>query len=220
MKQCVPARAVMAWAAMAAATALAAVSMPAAAQALPAAGTAMPSATQSSVRPLQAGGNRQQPHQHGLAHMTVAQDGAVLVIEFMSPLDNLVGFERAPRSERERELVLDMARKLRSGKLLLPLPAAQCRAVSVELMSSVLEPALLAEGGPAAAPARPPGASRDHAELLARLEFSCARPQALKSIDVQLAAVFRKLERIDVQLATPSGQARRTLSHNARSLNW
>ncbi len=160
-------------------------------------------------------------HEHGVARMTLVQDGAQLVIELTGPLEHFVGFERAPRNEREREAVRDMARKLREASLLAPHVDGQCRAVApATLSSTVLEPALLDEGGAAARVERSNGLPREHAELQARWEFNCTKPNALKAVEVRLTTVFRKLGRIEVQLATPAGQGRRTLNHNARELRW
>jgi len=41
-------------------------------------------------------------HEHGSARLDVAVDGDRLHIALQSPLDNLVGFEHAPRNERQR----------------------------------------------------------------------------------------------------------------------
>src|SRR5690606_20886978 len=41
-------------------------------------------------------------HEHGVADLRVAAEGNTVVIEFDSPLDNLVGFEHAPRDDAQR----------------------------------------------------------------------------------------------------------------------
>ncbi len=44
-------------------------------------------------------------HEHGTAEIELAVDGSDVFVNFASPLYNLVGFERAPRDERDREAV-------------------------------------------------------------------------------------------------------------------
>ena len=38
-------------------------------------------------------------HEHGVAVLRVVSEGSTLMIEFVSALDNLVGFEHAPRTD-------------------------------------------------------------------------------------------------------------------------
>ena len=42
-------------------------------------------------------------HEHGPAEIELAVEGSDAVVNFASPLYNLVGFEHAPRDERDRE---------------------------------------------------------------------------------------------------------------------
>lgn len=44
-------------------------------------------------------------HEHGTAEIELAVEGSDVVVNFASPLYNLVGFEHAPRDERDREAV-------------------------------------------------------------------------------------------------------------------
>ncbi|MFN0182506.1 MAG: DUF2796 domain-containing protein [Aquabacterium sp.] len=159
------------------------------------------------------------PHQHGVAHLDIALDGAWLTVDFNSPLDNLVGFERPPRNERERGLVREAARKLREGALVEPPAAAACKLESVQFDAPWLDPALLAAPG-ASAPAakRPPGTTPDHTELGALMQFRCAEPGALTELQVRLAEAFRGIQKIEVRIVGPAGQQRRSMGRGARTL--
>ncbi|MGB0128732.1 MAG: DUF2796 domain-containing protein [Rhodocyclaceae bacterium] len=42
----------------------------------------------------------QHAHEHGVAKLDVASDGGALAINVESPLDNRVGFEHAPRTDK------------------------------------------------------------------------------------------------------------------------
>jgi Protein of unknown function (DUF2796) len=84
------------------------------------------------------------PHVHGVAVLEIAQDGAMVQINLNSPLDNLLGFERAPRNEKERQTVRTVASKLhQAGNLFIFTPAAQCRLGAVRLESPLLPSELL-----------------------------------------------------------------------------
>lgn len=154
-------------------------------------------------------------HAHGVALLDVAVDGATITLRLASPLDSLLGFERAPRNDAERGLVRAMAQALRSGNAFVPTPAARCRLDKVELASSVLAPDLL--GGGAAAAGEPTG---EHAELTGTFVYRCDEAGALQGIDVMLFDHFKKLRLVDAQVAGPRGQSALKLNSRARQIRW
>jgi len=167
-------------------------------------------------------------HVHGIAKLDVAIDGEQVRLRLESPLYDLIGFERAPRNERERAAVRDMASKLRQGeRLFVPTGAARCRLVEVVLASPVLEPALLGEAG-AAAPAapRPPSPEQKqdhdegHADLVAQYRFQCERPGVLTGMEVRLSEQFKGIRRVDAQVVAPGKQSAARLTSRSRALSW
>ena len=162
-------------------------------------------------------------HVHGLATLEVAIDGAAVQISLDSPLDNLLGFERAPRNEKERQSVKAMALKLHQADTLFVFtPAAQCRLESARLESAVLAPALLAPASDfvQSSDTAKADSSDVHAELAATWHFQCAVPQALQGIDVRLFQQFSGLKRIDAAVAGPKGQSSAKLSPKSTRLKW
>ena len=61
-------------------------------------------------------------------------------------------------------------------------------------------------------------AKDEHADLDASYEFSCAKPGELRSVDVGLLEAYKRIKRIDVQIAGPKGQAKVTLRRPARKV--
>ena len=165
-------------------------------------------------------------HQHGVAKLAVAVDGQMLEITLESPLDNLLGFERAPRNDRERQAVRQMAQRFHSGELFTLTPAAQCKVTGAELVSAVLDPALLAAapaapaGGGATAAAAPAGKDDGHADLDATVRYQCSQPAALKGADVGLFKAFSRFRQIDAAVATGSGQRAIKLTRQQTLLSW
>ena len=87
------------------------------------------------------------PHVHGRAALEIAIDEATVQVNLNSPLDNLLGFEHAPRNEKERHAARVMATKLRQADtLFIFTPAAKCRLASVQMESPLLAPELLMPG--------------------------------------------------------------------------
>lgn len=147
-------------------------------------------------------------HVHGAARLDVALDGGTLTLSLESPLDSLLGFEHMPRNEKQRAAVRAMAEKLaRSEKLFVPSPAAQCVPQAAKLESPLLE------AGNQDAPA-------GHLDLDGEYVFRCARPEALRDLEVRLFEAFPGLRRLDVQAATSRGQAATRLTPGKRRISW
>lgn len=148
-------------------------------------------------------------HQHGVMTLTVGIDGEQLSIGVESPLDSLLGFERAPRTDAERRAARDLLAQLRgaAASLFKPDAAAQCTLQGAEVRAGVLEPA------PAAA-----SKTDEHADLDADYTFKCAQPGRLRTLEIGLFDAFKRLQRIEVQVAGPKGQRKATLERPQRSV--
>jgi hypothetical protein len=164
-------------------------------------------------------------HVHGRATLEVAIEGGSVQISLDSPLDSLLGFERAPRTEKERQSVREMSLKLRQSDhaFVFP-PQSQCRLESVQLESAVIEQSLLAAGSDSNAVK-----DRDkslvnspdvHSELSATWHFQCAAPESLQGVKVSLFQYFPSLKRIDAAVVGPKGQSRTRLSPKSNQLKW
>ncbi len=139
-------------------------------------------------------------HQHGVAHLDVAVDGLRVSLELDTPLDNLIGFERAPRTEAERDKANAAVAKLRLGETLFRIdPAALCTLDKVELRSAPLQL------GPRAT------TSADHGDLTALYTFNCKAAAKAGFVEVGLFDAFAGLKRIELQVVTPKGQLKATL---------
>lgn len=164
-------------------------------------------------------------HVHGNAALQVALDGDKLTLELTSPLDSLVGFEHAPRTEKQQAAVRSMADKLhRPDTLFVPTAEAKCGRATVTLSSPVIPPQLLA-GGPAAkpVPAAPAPAAKgksEHAELVAEIVMVCEQPARLTGIDVKLFEAFPPMKRIDARAAVRNKQAAARLTPRATRLSF
>ncbi len=148
-------------------------------------------------------------HAHGHAQLDVAVEPQTLSLRFSSPLDNLVGFERAPRNDKERRQVEAAVAKLKDAGALFRIdPSAQCKLARVELSSAVLG---LGTVDPAE---EEPG----HADIDGSVDFNCVDAAKAAYIDVGLFE-FKRLHRIEVQVAGPAGQSRQVLKPTAKRLH-
>ncbi len=144
-------------------------------------------------------------HEHGVVRLDVAIEGGTLGIAAEVPLDNLLGFERAPRTDAERKAAADALARLRApAGLFVVDAAAQCRLTGAAVKAPVLE-----------AGAKP---TDGHADLDAEYRFECAQPAQLRTLELGWFDAFPRIQRIEVQLAGPQGQGKTTLRRPARSV--
>lgn len=142
------------------------------------------------------------PHEHGVARLDVAVEAGRVSFSLETPLDNLLGFEHAPRTDAERAKAAAAVARLRDAAALFRIDAAAaCTRGKVELVSSALGL------GPAAAAAGKEG----HADLDAQFDFACTAGARAGFVEVGLFDAFPSLKRIDLQVVTPKGQMKATL---------
>jgi hypothetical protein len=166
---------------------------------------------------------QQHAHTHGLLSLDVAVDTQGITLRMEAPLDNFLGFERAPRNAAERKSVDAMVKRLNAADgLFVPDPKAECRLASVTLESSAL--GLVAGGKPAAAApattAHTAAAHDDHADIDVVIVFNCVKASLAKQIDVRLFNAFPHLRKIDAQVASDQGQFKRSLNKATPMLRW
>ncbi len=149
-------------------------------------------------------------HDHGAARLDIAVEGNRITLQMETPLDNLLGFERAPRTAAERKAADALVSALNAADALFkPDPAAQCSLRTVELASAALKL------GRAEVGAKEDG----HADLDANIEFECKDAAKATFIDVTMFNAFPRMKRIDIQAVTARGQFKRTLVAPARRVN-
>jgi hypothetical protein len=166
---------------------------------------------------------QQHAHTHGRLALDVAVDAKSITLTMEAPLDNFLGFERAPRTDAERKSVAAMVKQLKAAdKLFVTDPRAECQLASVTLASSVLglggkdKPT---DAVPAAA-TQGAQASDAHADIDVAIVFNCAKAPLARQIDVRMFDAFAHLRTIDAQVATDQGQFKRTLNKATPLLRW
>jgi hypothetical protein len=144
-------------------------------------------------------------HEHGVVKLDVAVDGSRVLIEIDSPLDNLLGFEHAPRTDADRAKADAMVKKLRDAATLFRIDgSAGCTLGAVDLQSAPLQ---LGK--------KPAAANDTHGDLEGSFEFKCKAGAKAAFLEVSLFDAFPQVKRIDLQVATPKGQMKATLRRPA-----
>lgn len=151
-------------------------------------------------------------HVHGHASMQVAVEGKEIIIDWQSPMDSVVGFEHAPRNEKQRQAIQAVEDQFRSpGKMFIPTADAKCTAQPAEVKLP------FKSGGASAEDKRD---KEVHSDLEAAIRFECENPAALKGMELKLFDAFSRLQRVDVQAIGPRGQSAARLTPKQRLLQW
>jgi hypothetical protein len=139
------------------------------------------------------------PHEHGVGALEVALEGRTLAIELRLPAQDLVGFERAPRTDAERARIDAAGKALADAGLFTPAAAAGC----------------VPAGAPAVALPKFSGkaAADDHADFEAAYRFECANPAALTTLEHTVFKAFPRIKQLKAQAVTAKGQRQATLTH-------
>jgi hypothetical protein len=132
-------------------------------------------------------------HVHGEVMVNLAVEANTLVLEWQAPAVDVLGFERRPNNDAQRQAVAAADAWFGSGRNMLGVPpAAACRLQNVEY--------------------EPPKLGSGHADYRARYTFGCAAPQALVYAELWLLNRLQSVERAQVTLLTPALQTQLTLT--------
>ncbi|MGV3469612.1 MULTISPECIES: DUF2796 domain-containing protein [unclassified Limnobacter] len=153
-------------------------------------------------------------HVHGQGELEIVQDGNGLFISLYSPLENVLGFERAPKTDAERVKARRVVSLLRANGLFAFSPEAQCKRTSHKLYSEILNPHSHGQGDDH----QHHDSADGHSDFRAAYEFECEQPGKLKAIDVRVFRQFPGFEKIEVQALFPKGQVGATLTPKQSTL--
>lgn len=143
-------------------------------------------------------------HVHGEGGLEVVIDKGKLSLRLKLPLDVAVGFERAPRNDKEKAALAAAQQALSDPALFAPNPAAGCKPEPARVEMPTFD-------------GRKPA---EHADIEATHEFRCATPAALKSVETTIFKSFKRLYRLEAKRAGPGGQGAGRLTPKTPMLAW
>ena len=167
------------------------------------------------------------PHVHGVGTLQLVLEENSLSAELRLPAINVVGFEHAPNDAQQKAAVQNAVALLKdSGQVLILPDKAQCKIESAVVTSELLDhddhddahdddhahdSGHDHDDHDGAHDDDHDGHDHAHADFDVSYGFDCRRPTALKQITLHLFQQLPRLERLDVDMVTPTGQARQRL---------
>ena len=138
---------------------------------------------------------------HGEAELLVAWSGSDVIIDLVTPTNNIFGFEYEPVTDDDVALATERTSTLGGPGMLVFNPEAACRAVGDAETETVYE--------------------GSHAELTASWEFVCDNPDQIATLETEaLFEEFPGFVDIDAQWASDDRQSAAELSPSATTLNF
>ncbi|SEA96871.1 ZrgA family zinc uptake protein [Marinobacterium iners] len=148
-------------------------------------------------------------HQHGVAQLDLVLDPPMLAVSIRSPLANLVGFEHRPMSEQEQADWTSLQQQLQQAGHLLQLPAAADCSLSKVALHQPFKETDTHDAHSHSHDQHDHSSDdeyQEHADLMVEYHYLCADSAQLKQLQLPLMKHYPGIERLDVQLITPSGQ--------------
>ncbi len=145
---------------------------------------------------------------HGEGKLDVAIDKENITLNLELPLDAAVGFERAPKNDKEKAALAAADKALKDAASVVradpggELHGRQSTDVKVPNLGGDGKHDHAHEG------------EEHHADIDANYVFRCANPAALKGIETTIFKSFKRLYRLEVQRAGPGGQGAVRLTPN------
>ncbi len=131
----------------------------------------------------------------GVARMTIAADGAQVLVELAGPAATLVGFEDSPKTADERETLRLAKENLQAGDGMIRFNTnADCQLIDAKVNRHL--------------------AGHQSTEITVSYRFDCARPDRLDSAALGLFIGFPALQRVLVHYVTKDGRGGAELTPN------
>lgn len=147
-------------------------------------------------------------HVHGLARLDVAIESNKLTLQLNSPLDSFLGFEHSPRTDAQKLAAQNLLQQLKqNSQWAQPDTSAACVRDSQEVDAPILTQTQATEKH-----------TGKHADLSFSISFTCANIDKLNVIQLGFFKAFHRLEKIQIQVATPKVQFKQTLKRPAEIL--
>jgi hypothetical protein len=128
------------------------------------------------------------PHVHGVSEIQLAISDTDIKIKFESPASNIVGFEHAAVTIKEKAQLEYAKATLSDSKYLFTFNGASCQpessVINVLGLSNSID-----EGQP----------SKSHNEISVQYQFTCTSTEDLKNIEIDLFKKFPNISKVKVQ---------------------
>jgi hypothetical protein len=146
-------------------------------------------------------------HEHGRTVMNIAVEAHIVSVELIGPMANFAGFEHAPSSDQERQVVTDARAILEQPVRVFQFDSgAGCVAQSVQVdLPDVIDDAGDHEDEHHHDGDEHEDSHDDHLEIAASYTFECANSDRIQRISVAVFELFPSTEVIELSVLGSGG---------------
>ncbi len=150
-------------------------------------------------------------HAHGAGKLGIAIEGRTVEIELEAPGSDIVGFEHSAKTAEQKKAVSQARALLAKPMALFKLPeAAGCKVASakVKLVGGSHAHSHGHSHGNTKATSAKPKEAETHSEFHAEYRLTCAKPDQIRSVELEYFKTFPRAESLEVSLIGAKGQAK------------
>jgi hypothetical protein len=149
-------------------------------------------------------------HEHGRGTLNLAIEGTRVSLELEAPGADIVGFEHAAKTARQKAAVERATKQLLAPQSIFIFPAAAGCVVadaSVDIENEEHAEADAAAGGKEHKRAEAAGDDQGHSNFHAQYSFNCSAPASITALEFGYFKAFAGAQRLEVNVITPKGQS-------------
>jgi Protein of unknown function (DUF2796) len=156
------------------------------------------------------------PHEHGVGNLNIAVEGTKVSMELEVPGMDIVGFEYAAKTAKQKAAVEKAKKQLLAPLAIFKFPAAancatQQTNVAIESEDHDHDHAKGDKGGEdgaKAADAREGHEEHEHSEFHVEYTLECKAPDKITAIEFGYFRAFTSARKLNINLITPKGQSK------------
>ena len=145
-------------------------------------------------------------HEHGSAELNIAVAEQTLMVEYTTPVANILGFEHAAKTEKEKQALHEAEEVLKSDRIISLPTDADCTLAHTAMQQEEEHEEHEAEHEEHEEHEEHVDDGPTHSEFHVVQEYRCGKIAALTYMDVNLFELFPGNEEITVQIVSPAGQ--------------
>ena len=149
-------------------------------------------------------------HEHGRGTLNLAVEGTRVTLELEAPGADIVGFEHAAKTARQKAAVERATKQLLAPQSLFTFPAAaECVVADASVEIENEEHAQTDTGGKLPARQQAEAAEDEHAHsnFHAQYSFTCNAPGSITALEFGYFKAFAGAQKLEVNVITPKGQS-------------
>lgn len=159
-------------------------------------------------------------HAHGVAELTVAMEGDVLEVAFVSPAASVIGFEHRAHTESEKNAANNAKAILEQPNALLSFTGSECELLKTSVDIASILPSSPGSGVKNGDHSHADHEQENHSEISAHYNYQCKGSDFPSTLELRFFSVFHGIEKIDVMWIGAAAQGGATVTQKNNTIEF